>query len=100
MEPHTHTAYTVRLARSSEVALLPAIEMAAAQRFHRSPHPAAADGFPISVALLQRWLAHDGGGVPEAPDRELAGFAAWIPMAMDMYVVELDVHPSHAGKKV
>ncbi|MDB4975879.1 MAG: family N-acetyltransferase [Myxococcaceae bacterium] len=98
----THPVFTVRPARSSDLTRLPAIEMAAAERFHTSLHPAAADGSPISVALLQRWLAHDGVWVAETDgDRpELAGFAAWVPLALDMYVVELDVHPRHAGHKV
>ncbi|MDB4991401.1 MAG: GCN5-related N-acetyltransferase [Myxococcaceae bacterium] len=107
MAGQTHAQYTVRLASAGDLAQLPAIEMAAAQRFHGSLHPAAAGGFPISVALLQRWLAHDGVWVAEtlstvepARGAQLAGFAAWVPMALDMYVVELDVHPDHAGNKV
>jgi GNAT superfamily N-acetyltransferase len=92
--------YTIRLARSADIPRLPALEMAAAQRFASSPHPAAAEGFPLPTALLQRWLAHDGVWVAETAQHELAGFAAWVPLAFDMYVVELDVHPQHAGKKV
>jgi GNAT superfamily N-acetyltransferase len=93
-------AYAIRLARTQELSRLPAIEMAAAQRFLTSPHPNAAEGFPISVALLQTWLAHDGVWVAEAANGELAGFAAWVPLSMDMYIVELDVHPAHAGHRV
>jgi GNAT superfamily N-acetyltransferase len=92
--------YTIRLAASHEVASLPAIEMAAAQRFQNSMHPAAADGQPISEGLHARWLAHDGVWVAESPRGELAAFAAWIPLALDMYVVELDVHPDHAGQRL
>ncbi|HYJ10716.1 MAG TPA: GNAT family N-acetyltransferase [Polyangiaceae bacterium] len=92
--------YAIRLARTDELTRLPAIEMAAAQRFLTSLHPDAAEGHPISVALHQTWLAHDGVWVAEAPPDEIAGFAAWVPLAMDMYVVELDVHPAHAGRRV
>ena len=94
------TQYAVRLARSSDVPKLPAVEMAAAQRFLASPHPGAAAGFPLSAALHQRWLAHEGVWVAETPSGEVAGFAAWVPLALDMYIVELDVHPQHAGKKL
>jgi GNAT superfamily N-acetyltransferase len=100
MGEQSATEYLVRLARVSDLRKLPAIEMAAAQRFHTSLHPAAADGYPISVALLQSWLAHDGVWVAETPSHELAGFAAWVPLALDMYVVELDVLPRHAGQRI
>jgi GNAT superfamily N-acetyltransferase len=92
--------YLIRIAQAHEIASLPAIEMAAAQRFLNSNHPAAADGQPLSVALHARWLAHDGVWVAEGPRGELAGFLAWIPLALDMYVVELDVHPAHGGQRL
>ncbi|MEY4511510.1 MAG: hypothetical protein RLZZ450_3632 [Pseudomonadota bacterium] len=94
------THYELRLARTADLARLPAVEMAAAQRFLSSLHPDAAEGFPISVALHQTWLAHDGVWIAETAHREIAGFACWVPLAMDMYVVELDVHPVHAGNRV
>lgn len=94
------TPYDIRLARAFELPRLPAIEMAAAQRFLTSPHPDAAEGFPISVALHQTWLAHDGVWIAESTPGEIAAFAVWVPLAMDMYVVELDVHPAHAGRRL
>ncbi|HEX5659534.1 MAG TPA: GNAT family N-acetyltransferase [Polyangiales bacterium] len=90
--------YTLRLATSQEIATLPSLEMASAQRFQNSPHPACAEGQPISEGLHARWLSHDGVWVAESPRGEIVGFVDWIPMALDMYVVELDVHPDHAGK--
>ncbi|MET0284483.1 MAG: GNAT family N-acetyltransferase [Polyangiales bacterium] len=92
--------YALRIATPQEVSILPAIEMASAQRFHNSMHPAAADGQPISEGLHARWLMHDGVWVAESPRGEIAAFVDWIPLAFDMYVVELDVHPDHAGKKL
>jgi GNAT superfamily N-acetyltransferase len=92
--------YLLRPATSQELASLPAIEMASARRFQDSMHPGAADGQPISEGLHARWLAHDGVWVAESPRGELAGFVDWIPMARDMFVVELDVHPDHAGKRL
>lgn len=92
--------YTLRLAASHEIASLPAIEMAAAQRFQNSLHPNAADGQPISEGLHARWLAHDGVWVAECPRGEIVAFVDWIPMALDMYVVELAVHPAHGGKRL
>jgi GNAT superfamily N-acetyltransferase len=94
------TTYEIRLARPADLPLLPAVEMAAAQRFLSSLHPDAAEGFPISVALHQTWLAHEGVWVAEIRRNEIAGFACWVPLAMDMYVVEVDVHPQHAGRRV
>lgn len=93
-------SYTIRIAAQHELNSLPALEMAAAQRFRASNHPAAADGQPISVGLHARWLAHDGVWIAESPRGELAGFLVWIPLALDMYVVELDVHPQHAGRRL
>lgn len=90
----------VRLARTADLPRLPDVEMAAAQRFLSSLHPDAAEGYPISVALHQTWLAHDGVWIAETSLGEIAGFACWVPLAMDMYVVELDVHPAHAGRRV
>lgn len=100
MAEATPLSYTVRLAAAHEVSLLPAIEMASAQRFHNSLHPNAAYGQPISVGLHASWLAHDGVWVAESPRGEIVGFADWIPLALDMYVVEVDVHPEHAGKRL
>ena len=100
MDERITAAYAVRPARSSDVPKLPAVEMAAAERFRSSLHPDAAEGFPLSTALHQRWLAHDGVWVAETPSGELAGFAAWVPLALDMYIVELDVHPEHAGNRL
>jgi GNAT superfamily N-acetyltransferase len=92
--------YVLRPATSQEVGSLPAIEMASAARFHDSVHPGAADGQPISEGLHARWLAHEGVWVAESPRGELVGFVDWIPMALDMFVVELDVHPDHAGRRL
>jgi len=94
------THYEIRLARAADLPCLPDLEMAAAQRFLSSLHPDAAQGYPISVALHQTWLAHDGVWIAATAQGELAGFAAWVPLAMDMYVVELDVHPVHARRRV
>jgi GNAT superfamily N-acetyltransferase len=94
------TQYEIRLARVADLPCLPDLEMAAAQRFLSSQHPDAAAGYPISVALHQTWLAHDGVWIAEAAQGEVAGFAAWVPLALDMYLVELDVHPVHAGRRV
>jgi GNAT superfamily N-acetyltransferase len=94
------THYEVRLARAADLPRLPAVEMAAAQRFLSSLHPDAAEGYPISVALHQTWLPHDGVWIAETAHREIVGFACWVPLAMDMYVVEVDVHPAHAGRRV
>jgi GNAT superfamily N-acetyltransferase len=92
--------YTCRPATPQDVASLPALEMASAQRFQNSVHPAAADGQPISEGLHAQWLSHEGVWVAESPRGEIAGFVDWIPVALDMYVVELDVHPDHAGKRL
>ncbi len=92
--------YTIRLAAPHEVASLPALEMASAQRFQNSMHPMAADGNPISEGLHAQWLSHDGVWVAECPRGEIVGFVDWIPLALDMYVVELDVHPDHAGQRL
>jgi GNAT superfamily N-acetyltransferase len=94
------THYEIRLARTADLPRLPDIEMAAAQRFLSSLHPDAAEGYPISVALHQSWLGHDGVWIAETAQGEVAGFAVWVPLAMDMYLVELDVHPVHARRRV
>lgn len=92
--------YEIRLARADEVALLPAIELAAAQLFAGSDlgldDTALEDTAPVeSLAAAQRegmlWVAI-------APSGEPVGFAYGRMLGGEPYLAELDVHPDHGRR--
>jgi GNAT superfamily N-acetyltransferase len=92
--------YEIRLARPGEVALLPAIELAAARLFAGTDlglgEAALEDTAPVeSLAAAQRdgmlWVAI-------APSGEPVGFAFGRMLGGEPYLAELDVHPDHGRR--
>lgn len=97
--------HRVRLARGDELGALQALERAAAERFRASTHPHAAELPPLAVEELAGLRAEGGLWVIET-DGALAAFVALTRLdrdgagAGDLYVVELDVAPAHAGARL
>jgi GNAT superfamily N-acetyltransferase len=85
--------YAIRTARPNDLALLPAIERAAAAQFRATPYPALADSplatDHIDLARERVWV------VVEANDQPV-GFIIVRVLAESVHVHELDVHPHHA----
>lgn len=92
----TVSSYSIRRAEPAELARLPELERAAARRFVASSHPHAAEMPPLDVDTLEAAHAAAGVWVVVAGDA-LVGFVAVEPMGADRFVLELDVHPGHAG---
>jgi predicted N-acetyltransferase YhbS len=87
--------FQVRPARRDEFSAIQRLELAAAKRFKESTHPAAADLPPVSIEELGRvsvWVVSKGDA--------LAAYVAWEPLGSDAFVIELDVHPDHAGARL
>jgi GNAT superfamily N-acetyltransferase len=85
--------YAVRMARADDLPSLPAIERAAATRFHTTPYTALAD-FPLASTGIDLdhefvWVVTDGHDRPVA-------FAIAHHLDGSVHLHELDVHPDHA----
>lgn len=96
----TMLGFRVRPARADELGAVRTIETAAAARFRTSAHPHAADMPSLGEADLARMRADDNLWVLEVESGELVAFIALEPLGADLYVVELDVLPSHAGARL
>lgn len=93
--------FRVRRAHPSELASIQAIELSAAARFRQSPHPHAAALPPLTIERLMRLREDDGLWVVQAPSgSSLVAFVALEPLERDLYIVELDVIPEHAGARL
>ncbi|PSJ47646.1 N-acetyltransferase [Zobellella endophytica] len=87
--------YRIELARPEHLALLPAIERAAATLFPDSVIPLALRDGVVSPARLAEALAERRLWVALSPRGEPVGFTLAEPGTNDAFLVELDVHPDH-----
>lgn len=92
--------YTVERATAAQIAALPAIERAAAERFRGWDVPDAImrEATPSSVLQAARasgllWVALDRGGDP-------VGFAYVKSASKRVHLEELDVHPDHGRRGI
>lgn len=92
--------FRIRRAELDELAHVQAIEMAASARFRQSTHPHAADLPSLTTEYLVRLLKDDGVWIVTAPGGAYAAFAAFESIGLDLYVVEVDVIPAHAGARL
>jgi GNAT superfamily N-acetyltransferase len=95
--------YSIRLARQSELALLPDIERAAARLFETYPGELGVDPrWLTQVKLLEELLeAHDDGRLFVAvqdDSEEVVGFALLVDLGLFAHLDEIDVLPEHARK--
>ncbi len=90
----------IRAATAADVRRVRAIERAAQRLFVDSPHPECADLEPIPSDRL-RWQAEAGWlYVAVDPGDRPVGFIACSVIDGDVFVEEVDVLPSHAGRRI
>ena len=90
----------IRAATAADARRVRAIERAAQRLFLDSPHPECADLDPIPCDRL-RWQAESGWlYVAVDPDDRPVGFIACSVIDGDVFVEEVDVLPSHAGRRI
>lgn len=85
----------IRFANADELALLPAIERAAAALFSLSVHPDMAD-----ATLASEHLESSDVVFVAEESNVLAGFAIVRPYRDAMHIQEIDVHPQFARRGV
>ncbi|MFD3165982.1 GNAT family N-acetyltransferase [Herpetosiphon sp. NSE202] len=90
--------YTIRRPSQAELSLLPAIEVAAAQLFVPTQHAFIAAWPPASLDDLQAYFAWDGVWVAVDAHDTPVGFALAKIVDAEVYLSELDVHPSHGQR--
>lgn len=95
------TLYTIRPARTTDLAHLPAIEKAAGQLFLASDEAWIVDDDGISpqefeehFAYNRIWVAVTQGAVGET----VVGFAVARRLEKSVYLHEIDVHPDHGRR--
>jgi GNAT superfamily N-acetyltransferase len=86
-------SYTIRYARPNDIALLPAIEQAAAAQFRGTNYPDLADA-PFASANID--LNHEHVWVAVDMQDQPVGFAIVRVLDRSVHLHEIDVHPSHA----
>jgi len=94
----TPSTYQIRVARPEEVALLPAIENAAAVLYETTD---VADSIPDGSNAVEDLAAAQRAGmlwVAVAPSDEPVGFAYARWLGDEPHLEELDVHPDHGRR--
>jgi GNAT superfamily N-acetyltransferase len=89
--------YTIRLARPSDLPLLPPIEAAAATRFRATPYAFLVEDSAANPVSANVDLTHESVWVAVDPADQPVGFAIVRLLATSAHLHELDVHPRHAG---
>jgi GNAT superfamily N-acetyltransferase len=91
---------TFRFAAPHDASAIRAIEFEAGQRFVSVGMTGIADAPPMALALAERKIA--AGEIIVAVDADLicAGFVMFEPQTARIYVQELDVLTSHAGRRI
>jgi GNAT superfamily N-acetyltransferase len=92
----SHRGYTLRRARTEELAALPEVEHLAAQQFRHSPHPYAVDLPVQSLEQLHEYQQHGGVWVAVSQEGAIAGFVICKEVDGALFIAEADVHPAHA----
>lgn len=91
---------TFRLAAPHEAETIRLIEFEAGARFASVGMAGIADAPPMSVELVARKIAAQEIIVAVDGDDVCAGFVMFEPQAERIYVQELDVLTSHAGRRI
>jgi GNAT superfamily N-acetyltransferase len=96
------TTYTIRPAQATDLNYLPAIEKAAAQLFRNSPDDYIADGDGMPLASFERHFAQNRIWVAVHAtadgDETVVGFAVARKLDGNIYLHEIDVHPTHGRR--
>jgi GNAT superfamily N-acetyltransferase len=96
---HTATV-TFRFALTHEADTIRAIEFEAGQRFVSVGMAGIADAPPMARDLVERKIAAREIMVAVDADATCAGFVMFEPQPARIYVQELDVLTSHAGRRI
>jgi GNAT superfamily N-acetyltransferase len=91
---------TLRDARPDECSLMQAIELAAAARYASVGMASVAMSDPIPLAVLAARVASRSLIVAVTPDDAPIGFTVFRPLDGAAYIEEVDVLPSHAGRRI
>jgi GNAT superfamily N-acetyltransferase len=91
---------TFRFAAPREASVIRTIEFEAGQRFASVGMPGIADAPPMALALVERKIAACEIIVAVDADARCAGFVMFEPQPARIYVQELDVLTSHAGRRI
>ena len=93
-KPMPKDQYTVRAAKSDDLAVLPVIEQAAAAQFRTTNYAALAD-FELASTAID--LEHENVWVVVNGDDQPVGFAiVHVEESSVVHLHEIDVHPQHA----
>jgi ribosomal protein S18 acetylase RimI-like enzyme len=90
----------LRDARSEEIALIQAIELAAAGRYASVGMAQIAAGDPVPSAVLAARIESGNLIVAAAADDLPIGFVVFRPLEGAGYIEEVDVLPAHAGRRI
>ncbi|ABE33966.1 acetyltransferase domain protein [Paraburkholderia xenovorans LB400] len=93
-------ATTFRFAAPHDASAIRTIEFEAGQRFASVGMAGIADAPPMEPELVARKIAAREVIVAVDSDEKCAGFVMFEPQATSIYVQELDVLTSHAGRRI
>lgn len=93
-------AVTFRFAEPRDANAIRAIEFDAAQRFYSVDMAGIADAPPLALEIVERKIAAREIVVALAVDSTCVGFVMFEPLPACMYVQELDVLTTHAGRRI
>jgi GNAT superfamily N-acetyltransferase len=91
---------TCRFAAPHEASVIRTIEFEAGQRFVSVGMTGIADAPPMALELVERKIAASEIIVAVDTDATCAGFVMFEPQPARIYVQELDVLTSHAGRRI
>lgn len=90
----------IRTAKSFEIELIREIERISASRFLGTDRAALAQDEPTDAATLAQRLAHGGLLVAAEGDGPPVAFVMFRPVEGCAYVEQIDVMPTHAGRRI
>jgi len=90
--------YHIRPAQPNDLPNLPAIEQAAAQRFASTPYDFIVHDEGMPLAAYEHHFAHNRIWVAVNEDDHPVGFAVARQLDGNIYLHEIDVHPSHGRR--
>lgn len=96
----SEAAISFRYALPHEANTIRAIEFEAGQRFVSVDMAGIADAAPIALAIVERKIAAREVIVAVDADSTCAGFVMFEPQPARLYIQELDVLTSHAGRRI
>jgi GNAT superfamily N-acetyltransferase len=100
LRPATSASVTIRLARTSELRAIAAIERESAQRFLETHEAWIAQDPPAPEGLLAERLEAGGLWVATLPDDRPVAAIRFRPLEAVLYIEQLDVLPEFSGRRL